>query len=30
MGIKSDEISKLIKERIKQFDIPVLTADVAS
>ncbi len=28
MGIKSDEISNLIKERIKQFDIPVLTADV--
>ncbi len=28
MGIKSDEISNLIKQRIKDFDVPVLSADV--
>jgi F-type H+-transporting ATPase subunit alpha len=28
VSIKSDEISSLIKERIKQFDLPVLSADV--
>jgi F-type H+-transporting ATPase subunit alpha len=28
MGIKSDEISSLIKQRIKEFDVPILTADV--
>jgi F-type H+-transporting ATPase subunit alpha len=28
MGIRSDEISKLIKQRIKDFDVPVLSADV--
>ena len=28
MGIKSDEISSLIKQRIKDFDVPVLAADV--
>lgn len=27
MSIKSDEISSLIRERIKQFDLPVLSAD---
>ena len=28
MGIKSDEISNLIKQRIKEFDVPILSADV--
>ena len=28
MGIRSDEISSLIKKRIKDFDVPVLSADV--
>ena len=28
MGIKSDEISSLIKQRIKDFDVPILSADV--
>ncbi len=28
MGLKSDEIASLIKQRIKDFDIPILTADV--
>ena len=28
MGIKSDEISSLIKQRIKEFDVPILAADV--
>jgi F-type H+-transporting ATPase subunit alpha len=28
MGIKSDEISSLIKKRIKEFDVPILAADV--
>ena len=28
MGIKSDEISSLIRQRIKDFDLPVLSADV--
>ncbi len=28
MGIKSDEISGLIKQRIKEFDVPILSADV--
>ena len=28
MGIRSDEISSLIKKRIKDFDLPVLSADV--
>jgi len=28
LGIKSDEISNLIKQRIKDFDVPVLSADV--
>ena len=28
MGIKSDEISSLIKKRIKEFDVPILSADV--
>ena len=28
MGIKSDEISSLIKKRIKDFDVPILSADV--
>ena len=28
MAIKSDEISNLIKQRIKDFDVPVLSADV--
>ena len=28
MGIKSDEISNLIKQRIKDFDVPILSADV--
>ncbi len=28
MGIKSDEISSLIKRRIKDFDVPILSADV--
>jgi F-type H+/Na+-transporting ATPase subunit alpha len=28
LGIKSDEISSLIKQRIKQFDVPILSADV--
>ncbi|HEX3630506.1 MAG TPA: F0F1 ATP synthase subunit alpha [Candidatus Dormibacteraeota bacterium] len=28
MSIKSDEISSLIRERIKEFDLPVLSADV--
>ncbi len=28
MGMRSDEISGLIKQRIKAFDIPVLSADV--
>src|SRR5207237_605802 len=28
MGISSDEISSLIKRRIKEFDVPILAADV--
>src|SRR5436309_14972618 len=28
MGISSDEISSLIKRRIKEFDVPILSADV--
>ena len=28
MSIKSDEISSLIKQRIKEFDVPILAADV--
>jgi len=28
LGIKSDEISSLIKQRIKEFDVPILSADV--
>src|SRR5207248_987965 len=28
MGISSDEISSLIKRRIKDFDVPILAADV--
>ena len=28
MSIKSDEISSLIKQRIKDFDVPILAADV--
>jgi F-type H+/Na+-transporting ATPase subunit alpha len=28
LGIKSDEISNLIKQRIKDFDVPILSADV--
>ena len=28
MGIRTDEISNLIKQRIKDFDMPVLSADV--
>jgi len=28
MGIKSDEISSLIRRRIKEFDVPILAADV--
>jgi len=28
VAIKSDEISNLIKQRIKDFDVPVLSADV--
>jgi F-type H+/Na+-transporting ATPase subunit alpha len=28
MSIKSDEISNLIKQRIKEFDVPILAADV--
>jgi F-type H+-transporting ATPase subunit alpha len=28
LSIKSDEISSLIRERIKEFDLPVLSADV--
>ena len=28
MGIRSDEISSLIKRRLKEFDVPVLSADV--
>ena len=28
MAIKSDEISSLIKQRIKDFDVPILAADV--
>ena len=28
MGIKSDEISSLIKQRIKDFDVPILSADI--
>jgi len=28
VGIKSDEISSLIKQRIKDFDVPILSADV--
>jgi F-type H+-transporting ATPase subunit alpha len=28
VGIKSDEISSLIKKRIKEFDVPILSADV--
>ena len=28
MGIKSEEISSLIKKRIKDFDVPILSADV--
>jgi F-type H+-transporting ATPase subunit alpha len=28
VGIKSDEISSLIKRRIKEFDVPILSADV--
>jgi F-type H+-transporting ATPase subunit alpha len=28
VGIKSDEISSLIKKRIKDFDVPILSADV--
>jgi F-type H+/Na+-transporting ATPase subunit alpha len=28
LGIKSDEISNLIKRRIKEFDVPILSADV--
>ena len=28
MAIKSDEISNLIKQRIKEFDVPILSADV--
>jgi len=28
VGIKSDEISSLIRQRIKDFDLPVLSADV--
>jgi F-type H+-transporting ATPase subunit alpha len=28
LGIKSDEISSLIKRRIKEFDVPILSADV--
>ena len=28
MSIKSDEISSLIRERIKEFDLPILSADV--
>jgi F-type H+-transporting ATPase subunit alpha len=28
LGIKSDEISSLIKKRIQEFDVPVLSADV--
>ena len=28
MAIKSDEISNLIKQRIKDFDVPILSADV--
>ncbi len=28
MGIRSDEISSLIKQRIKDFDVPILSADV--
>ena len=28
MSIKSDEISRLIKQRIKDFDVPILAADV--
>ena len=28
MSIKSDEISSLIKQRIKDFDVPILSADV--
>ncbi|HEY9286841.1 MAG TPA: F0F1 ATP synthase subunit alpha [Candidatus Dormibacteraeota bacterium] len=28
MAIKSDEISRLIKQRIKDFDVPILAADV--
>ena len=28
MGIKSDEISGLIRQRIKDFDVPILAADV--
>jgi len=28
LGIKSEEISSLIKKRIKDFDVPILSADV--
>jgi F-type H+/Na+-transporting ATPase subunit alpha len=28
LGIKSDEISSLIRQRIKEFDVPILSADV--
>ncbi len=28
MGIRSDEISRLIEKRIKEFDVPILSADV--
>jgi len=28
LGIKAEEISSLIKKRIKDFDVPILSADV--